>query len=224
LSRDDILHWFEVDPTKLHVIYNGVDTEKFHPRLRQHRAEVRRRLGVPDDATLFIFVGSALRHKGLAVTIEGLAQTPDSYLVVVGKHKHAGLFLRQAQRLGIAERVKMAGVQADVAPYYGAADALVLPSLYDIFPNVALEAMATGLPVATSAKCGAAELIVEGENGYVRDALDGPGFAHALRQLADPRRRESRSRAARAAVEPLNLEATRRRLIQLYHDLLDERT
>lgn len=59
-----------------------------------------------------------------------------------------------------------------VKPYYGATDALVLPSLYDPFPNVALEVMASGLPLVTSHKCGAAVRIGHGENGFVGDALD----------------------------------------------------
>jgi UDP-glucose:(heptosyl)LPS alpha-1,3-glucosyltransferase len=117
----------------------------------------------------------------------------------------------------------MVGVQPDVTPYYGAADALVLPSLYDAMPSVALEAMACGLPVVTSTKCGAAELIAEGENGFVRDALDVAGFAHAMHQITDPDRRRRMGAAARDTVEPLNLEATRRRLRQLYSQLLYER-
>jgi UDP-glucose:(heptosyl)LPS alpha-1,3-glucosyltransferase len=89
-------------------------------------------------------------------------------------------------------------------------------------PNVALEAMACGLPVVTSTKCGAAELIVEGENGYVRDALDADGVSHAMRLLTDSQRARRMGEAARATVEPFNLQATRRRLSHLYSQLLDE--
>jgi UDP-glucose:(heptosyl)LPS alpha-1,3-glucosyltransferase len=223
MVRDEILQWFQIDPRKLHVIYNGVDTARFHLGLRRLRGEVRERLRIPDSATVFVFVGSALRYKGLPVAMEATSQTPGAFLIVVGKDKHKARYLRQSRRLGIADRVRMVGVQRDVAPFYGAADALLLPSLYDAMPSVALEAMACGLPVVTSTKCGAAELIVEGENGYVRDALDAAGFAHALRELTDPQQRRRMGDAARTAVEPLNLDATRDRLRQLYTQLLDER-
>jgi UDP-glucose:(heptosyl)LPS alpha-1,3-glucosyltransferase len=223
MVRDEILQWFQIDPRKLHVIYNGVDTARFHPELRRHRREVRRQLGIPHDATLFAFVGSALRYKGLATAIEAMSRTPGAWLVVIGKDKHKTRYQRQARRLACGDRLRMVGVQPDVAPFYGAADALVLPSLYDAMPSVALEAMAAGLPVLTSTKCGAAELIVGGDNGYVRDALDAAGFANAMCKLTDPPRRRRMGEAARVTVEPLNLEATRRRLTQLYTQLLDER-
>ena len=64
-------------------------------------------------------------------------------------------------------RVTFAGPQTDPKPYYGAADAFVLPTLYDPFPNAALEAMACGLPVVTSTKSGAAELVAEHDAGFV---------------------------------------------------------
>jgi len=75
-------------------------------------------------------------------------------------------------KLGIAARVRFVGGVSDVRPFLAAADAFVLPTLYDPFPNAVLEAMAAGLPVVTSTRCGAAEIVAEGETGFVRDALD----------------------------------------------------
>ena len=90
---------------------------------------------------------------------------------------------------------------ADVKPYYGAADALVLPTLYDPFPNVALEAMACGLPVVTSTTSGAAELIANDHNGYVCDALDTETLAAHLRAVVDPAPRDAcaKRRGARSS-------------------------
>ena len=112
------------------------------------------------------------------------------------------------------------GVREGVRPYYGAADVLTLPSLYDPFPNVVLEAMASGLPVVTSLKCGAAELIENGKNGFAGDALDVESQAAFMRTLLDAETRRRIGWAARQTVEPLTLTAMSDRLMQLYRELL----
>lgn len=112
------------------------------------------------------------------------------------------------------------GGQQEVAPFYGAGDVLVLPTLYDPFPNVALEGMAAGLPLVTSHQCGAADLITHGENGMLGDALDQARLLENLSLLQDPTHRETMGHAARKRVEPLTLEAMSQRLLHLYERLL----
>jgi len=222
MVRREILDHFAVDPAKLCVVYNGVDTEKFHPGLKQHRRAMRDALGVPEDETVFLFVGSGFERKGLGAALEALARLPRGRLLVVGKDKHQKRYRRLAGRLGIFGRVHFLGVRPDVGPCYGAADALVLPTLYDPFPNVVLEAMAAGLPVVTSTKCGGAELIREGQNGYVCDALDRGGLAAALERLLDPEHARRLGDEARRSVEPYTLAAMRAKLTRFYEELLDD--
>ena len=94
------------------------------------------------------------------------------------------------------------GGHLDVAVLCAAADALLLPTRYDAFANVCLEAAAAGIPVITSAHNGAAEIL--GEGGLVvSDAEDTAGFARALECVADPAERRRRGAAARAAAETL---------------------
>jgi UDP-glucose:(heptosyl)LPS alpha-1,3-glucosyltransferase len=222
MVRDEIIAHFNVPADRLHVIYSGVDTEAFHPRLRdEHRASIREQYAVPADAPLFLFVGSGFLRKGVVQALSALArQPPSAHLLVVGYDRKARRFERQARALGIDNRVRFVGPQRDVGPFYGAADALLLPTLYDPFPNVALEAMAAGLPVITSTKSGAAELIEEGQTGFVRDALDVDGLSQAMGQLLDGERAGSMGEAARKTVEPLTLERMSDRLLALYEELL----
>lgn len=221
MVKDEIKRYFAVPDGKLHVVYNGVDTARFHPDLRRHRDQVRSRYRIPHEATLFLFVGSGFERKGLAALIDALAQGPaPAHLLVVGKDKRSRRFYARARSQGVAGRVHFAGVQKDVGPFYGAADAFVLPTLYDPFPNVTLEAMAAGLPVITSTKCGAAELVRDGDNGAVVDALDIPALARALNRFADPVVCQQAGQRARATVEPLNLHAMGETLVALYRRLL----
>lgn len=221
MVRDEIRKYFRLPDDKLPVIYSGVDTSVYHPDLKKHRAEIRARHAIPESATLFLFVGSGFERKGVPALLQAMTRLPENaFLLVVGRDKHADRFQRRAHALGLSGRVFFAGAQGDVKPYYGAADALTLPTLYDPFPNVALEAMASGLPVVTSLKCGAAELIENGKNGFACDALDIEGQAGFMRTLLDAETRQRMGQAARRTVEPLTLAAMSDRLVQLYRGLV----
>jgi UDP-glucose:(heptosyl)LPS alpha-1,3-glucosyltransferase len=222
MVKEDIQRHYGVPDDKLHIIYNGVDTIHFHPALAErHRQPTRAIYGIPPEAPLFLFVGSGFQRKGLAVVLRALAQLPESsHLLVVGRDKRTKALFRAAERLGLTGRVHFAGGQEDVRPFYGAADALVFPTLYEPFGNVALEAMACGLPVVTSSKSGAAELIREGENGFVCNPLDHRQLATAMAKLLSPALRQSAGLAARATVEPMTLEAMSAQWLALYRQLL----
>jgi UDP-glucose:(heptosyl)LPS alpha-1,3-glucosyltransferase len=223
MVRDDIRRWFGVADPKLHVIYNGVDLDDFHPRLKsQYRAALRASLGIPGPAPVVLFVGSGFERKGLAQLISAFARwpEPEARLLVVGRDSAQAGLERLARSLGVGRRVHWAGGQADVRPWYGAADVFALPTLYDPFPNAALEAMASGLPVVTTAQCGAAELIEDGVNGYVcRDILDTAELVANLAKVTAQAGRLGEN--ARTAAEPLGIAAMAQKLLRLYGDLLE---
>jgi UDP-glucose:(heptosyl)LPS alpha-1,3-glucosyltransferase len=222
MVKQEIQHYFGVDDEKLHVIYNGVDTEAFHPRLRaEHRQAMRWHWRIPEDAPLFLFVGAGFERKGVPALLQAMEQLPPRvHLLIVGKDKKMAHYRRQAAQAGLRNRVLFAGPQRDVRPYYGASDVLVLPTLYDPFPNAALEAMAAGLPVITSTKCGTADVIENGRNGFVCDALAADTLAEHMQMLCSPQARESMGAAARATAEPLTLDNMSQQLFDLYLGLL----
>jgi UDP-glucose:(heptosyl)LPS alpha-1,3-glucosyltransferase len=220
MVRDDIARRFGVAGDKLQVIYNGVDLESFHPRLRDELGLVlRAKTGLDPSVPLILFVGSGYERKGLPTLLQALAamERRDACLWVVGRDKQESLMRKLAQTLGIDQRVMFLGGQSDVRPFYGAADMFALPTLYDPFPNAALEAMASGLPLITTPTCGAAELVTEA-NGLVTAAGDVAALACALDSLCDraPQMRD----AARASVAHLELTSMAGQLMALYSQLL----
>jgi len=219
MVRDEIRRHFGLPDDKLHVIYSGVDTITYHPDLKRSRAEVRASLGLSTDVSLYLFVGSGFERKGLPAALKALARLPEGNLLVIGRDRHAARYQRLAGDLDLGARVQFLGALPDVRPYYGAADALVLPTLYDPFPNVALEAMASGLPVITSTTSGAAELIENGRNGYACDALDVETLSMHLRAAAEPARHAALCAQARKTVEPLTLTTASRQWLELYERL-----
>jgi len=223
MVRDDIAARFGVPDGKLHVIYNGIDLDMFHPRLReQHRGRLRGELGIADTVPLFVYVGSGYERKGVPQLLEAFArmQNRSAQLLLIGRDRRQRDMEARAVRLGLGQRVHFLGGQQDVRPFYGAADAAVLPTLYDPFPNVALEALACGLPLLTSTTCGARELIRQDENGYVCDALDLQRLAGLLDRLAASGRAAAMRRAARASASELSLEQMAGKLVGLYRALL----
>jgi UDP-glucose:(heptosyl)LPS alpha-1,3-glucosyltransferase len=223
MVRDDIARRFGVSQAKLHVIYNGVDLDAYHPRLAgQHRARVRADLGIAAEARVFLFVGSGFERKGVPQLLHALARTSvkDTRLLIVGADRHLPRMQRLAATLGVGQRVRFLGGRQDVKPYYGAADVFVLPTLYDPFPNAALEALACGLPVITSSTCGAAELIRAGENGFVCEAANTTQLADRLDAMSDAGAGRAMPGQARASVEHLSVESMAATLIALYRELM----
>jgi UDP-glucose:(heptosyl)LPS alpha-1,3-glucosyltransferase len=102
----------------------------------------------------------------VAHAVDALAYLPPrAVLVVVGKGD-ARPYRARARALGVERRVHFAGVRGDMAPLYRAADCFVLPSHYEAFSLVTLEAMASGLPVLLSRVNGAEDCLRDGRNGF----------------------------------------------------------
>ena len=213
MVRDEIQRGFRVAPEKLHVIYNGVDLEHFHPRHRERlRSVARAGIGCDPRDTVFVFVGSGFSRKGLDAAVEAVGRTP-FWLLVVGKDRFSGK---------APDRVRFVGGQEDVRPYYAAADCFLLPSRYDPFPNTALEALAMGLPAIVSTRCGAAEVIENGVNGWVCQPDDPAGIARLMKEMDGAMRAGRRlGEAARATAERFGFDAMAKQLVDLYSNLND---
>ncbi len=192
-----------VPRTRLRVLPNAVDLERFHPDRRggPEPAALRARLGVDGSGPVWLLVGDGFRRKGVDTAIRALAHAPDreAHLWVVGGDDPTP-YRRLAGEAGVADRVDFLGRRSDPETVYAAADALVLPTRYDAFANVCLEAAAAGLPVVTSGANGAA--------GFLGDAAlvvaspeDAAGFGAALVRLGDPAERAAFGARARARAE-----------------------
>jgi UDP-glucose:(heptosyl)LPS alpha-1,3-glucosyltransferase len=222
MVRGEIIRHYQVDPAKLVVIRNGVDLGRFRPPAKAERCAARKALGWPDGTTVFLFVGSGFERKGVDTALRALAHSRlqgRAMLAVVGRDKHQARYQALARSLGIGDSVRFFGPQRDVLTYYHAADALVLPTLYDPQSNAVLEAMACALPVITSTGCGAAEVLGAG-GGYVVDALDLAGLAGAMSALTDRRHAHAMGAEGRRAIEPYSLERMSADYLALYSRLM----
>jgi len=171
---------------------NGVDVERFQPGT----SNLRERLGLPLNVPVVGFVGRLTRDKGLPELIDAfdaiLAAKPEAYLLLVGWFDASEDALRRELRTRIKShpRIHMTGFVADTAPYYRIMDVMVLPTWREGFPNVVLEAAATGIPVVTTLSTGSRDAVVPEMTGL----LIPPGYPEAISEsvlqlLDNPERR-----------------------------------
>ena len=156
VQRQVAEHYPEV-ASRVEVIYNGVDFSRFNLGARKFREEWRSRLGLLPEEKVLLFVGSDWRRKGLPLLLSALERLPETVKLLVAGGKG----------LGKKGRVYYLGAVKEMERLYGAADLLVLPTRYDPFANVVLEALACGLPVITTPENGASEVIIPGRTGVV---------------------------------------------------------
>jgi UDP-glucose:(heptosyl)LPS alpha-1,3-glucosyltransferase len=166
--RDDLIREFSLAPEKVVTIYNGVDLDRFRPAAEtSERAAIRQKFVVPASARVVAFVGNGFARKGLGFLIEAWPLVAGgAFLMVAGADRQTDKFARQARALNISARVVFTGPLPNVEALFHAADAFAMPSLFEPFGNVVMEAMASGLPAMTSGFSGVAEVIPPSMRGF----------------------------------------------------------
>ena len=180
----DLSRYYDVDPALCTVVPNPFDPERFNAgRRARHRDEVRHRLGIGEDEVALMLVANELHRKGLAQTLEALARSEDRSmgLYVVGK-AGLGAFRPLIDRLGLEDRVHDLGPSDDVGLQLAAADLMVLPTQYEPFGLVIVEALASGVPVLTTRLAGASSAVRPGRTGLI---LEDPYDVDELTGLLD---------------------------------------
>jgi glycosyltransferase involved in cell wall biosynthesis len=214
---------------KLHLLgdgsSNGIDVERFSPGL----SNVRERLGIASDVPVVGFVGRLTCDKGVPELVKAfdviLRVLPNAQLLLVGWFDAADDALSEELRARIEghKQIHLTGFVKDTAPYYRAMDVMVLPTWREGFPNVVLEAAATGIPVVTTFSTGSRDSVVPEVTGL----LIPPGYPGAiseavLRLLRNADRRRRMGIAAQAwVIERFSDERVLRLTNEYYKRLLE---
>jgi glycosyltransferase involved in cell wall biosynthesis len=205
---------------RIEVVYNGVETHT------TRNGRLRSELGVPPEAPLVAELGRLCDVKGQRELIRSLEHLPGVRVLLIGTDlERGGAFQaaleREADGLGVRERVVFAGHRDDARALLAEADLVALPSWTEGFPLAALEAMAAGRPVVATAVGGTPEVVVDGETGVLVPPRDHEALAAAIgRLVADPELRGRLGEAGRRRVEErFSLEAMTRRMLAIYDEL-----
>lgn len=209
---------------RVHYIGNFADEPG--PPEPDQGAELREHLALPEDALVLLAVGRLHPVKGLEVLLHAVALLPACiagrplYLVLVGDGPARGALQDLARKLGIAARLRFAGWQRALTPYYRTSDVLISAAHHETLGNTLLEAWAHGRAVLASETIGARELIRHGENGWLVPIGDPRGLADGLSHLL--RDEPLRAALAQRGFEELHRCYSREAIVGAYLDLYAE--
>ena len=202
--KRELIDTYSFTNGKITLIPNPVDLDSMEPPREFDREGFRLKNGVRSQDIVMVFV--ALGHferKGLHLVLEALRALGDSRVklwVVGGTGDLVAVWKRRAISMGLAERVKFFGMQKDVRPFLWGADAFLLPTLYEVFPLVTLEAAASGLPLLVTRVYGVEEFVQDGSTGLVLERSP-TGVSEGVRKfvsLPEHKRKEMGLRARQA--------------------------
>jgi UDP-glucose:(heptosyl)LPS alpha-1,3-glucosyltransferase len=173
--KEEIVHWYDVPPEDVAVQPQGYDPHRFNAARRAElRGLVRQELGIEDDERVVVFVANELERKGFDTLVAAVARMADRpRLLAVGRLDPARC-RALAERHGVADRLICTGSTDDPARFHAAADVFALPSRYEPWGLVVVEALGSGLPVVTTQLTGAARAVQDGVTGRLLDDADDP--------------------------------------------------
>jgi len=209
MHRKHLVESERIDPSKITVINNGVDTGRFTPASPGQKASAREILGIPGESFVVTIVAALRPEKNHMMLLEAAALLRKKgegrfVFLVAGSGTEEEILKRKSSLLGLDDTVRFLGERNDVEMILRASDASVLCSfpVVETFPLAVLEAMATGLPVVATDVGSVPEIIDDGIDGMIIESGDVAGLLKALEELEENRRRSSQIGVrARAKVE-----------------------
>ncbi|MBI4307247.1 MAG: glycosyltransferase family 4 protein [Chloroflexi bacterium] len=210
-------------PNRAVVIRNGVDASQFYPT---NTADARRKLRLPEQSHIILFVGTLTHRKGPLILIEAARLLRDAgrpvHLVLLGDGDQRAEAQRLASRYGLGSSVYLPGpiTHSEIPLWMNACDVLSLPTYYESFGVVLLEALACGKPIVTTRAGGIPDFVQDGVHGDLVPPGDPSSLAQAIAQVLD--RRWDRDALARYA-HGLSWEKVASELENVYIDILAKR-
>jgi glycosyltransferase involved in cell wall biosynthesis len=209
------------------VISNGIPTDSY-ARPQTPRKDWREREGFTDTDVLFVCVARFAPQKNHALLLDafhqGLASHPNVHLILVGEGVLREKLEEQAKHLGLDRQVHFLGLRSDIPDVLGASDAFVLSSDYEGNPLSLMEAMASGLPIVSTAVGGVPDLFESGREGILVQPGDVQGLSNAMTfLLGNPELRHFLGMAAaRRAREKFDVSTMVQEYEALYETLVDQ--
>jgi UDP-glucose:(heptosyl)LPS alpha-1,3-glucosyltransferase len=217
MVKEELRSFYDVPSERVAVHHNGMEWHEMaydFSHWKHTRKSMQNELGLEPGLPVFLFVGHHYQRKGLDYLLSGLSLLREGHLIIIGKEKHFQRYQSLVRNLGIGNRVRFLGPRSDIRRFYALADALVIPSLYDPFANVTVEALGMGLYVVSSKFNGGKEILDKECGCVIDDLFDPESVAKALEQsLFFPKTLES-AEETRAKVSFMDFSIALPRLVE----------
>jgi UDP-glucose:(heptosyl)LPS alpha-1,3-glucosyltransferase len=223
LVADALVEDCGVAPERIFLLPNAVDADLFSsPKAALDGTQLREELG-GEAEQVWLLPGSGWHRKGLDTLLRAASALGDPGLHVwVAGRDRIGPWRERATSLGLGSRIQFLGVRSDLPSVYQAVDGVVLPTRYDPFANVTLEAAAAGRPIITTTANGASEWLSE-HLEVIPDAEDVDALASALTSFREPTRRRERGERLRKRALDFDWPSHVRRLREEYRRIIESR-
>jgi glycosyltransferase involved in cell wall biosynthesis len=224
--KNELVSWYRLDPELIDVVYNGVDLERFNPRLDGQEVRQAYSLG---DKPIVAFVGRLAPYKGPQFLLEAIPQVlkeiPEAKFVFVGSARFDVPSIGQIiRRSDIRKAVRFTGYVSDqmLPVFYSSCDVFCYPSLWEGFGLTPAEAQAAGKPVVAFKTCALPEVVEDGVTGLLAPARDSAALGEAIvRLLSDSELRRSMGRKGRLRAERMfSWEKAARQTLRVYEEAL----
>ncbi len=192
---EEIIKEFHLDQSKVKIINNSVDIEKYNPDIKaKYRHSMREHLNLSEDNMLVGFCSTNFERKGLDNLLEAMNLLPAEFHLAIAGGRSSEKYETLVKHLQLKDRIHFVGKIDDMPWFYAGLDVLAHPSYHDTFANVVSEALAMDVPVVVSKLTGAKDIVADGENGLILPDLSPEAIAEAIKravQLQDVRSKSS---------------------------------
>lgn len=224
--KRDIMLYDKIDSSKILVMHNGVDTQRFSPDGKF--SNIREKFLIKEGSIVLGFVGRLVISKGLEYLIDAISLIKDDYnikLFIVGDGSLLNELKQKAKKNHIFNRIIFAGERRDIPDILSSIDIFVMPSIKEGLPNSLLEAMSMGKPVIATEIGGIPEIVKNRFNGILVPSRDPRALATAIKELIDDSQLAAKlGEAARNfMLNNFSIEATTQKWQSLYLSTLKEK-
>ena len=210
MVKQELLNHYKTAASLIYVVHNGVEWQAmdkdFHSWIEK-KPKIANELGLNPLEFHFLFIGHGFKRKGLELLLQALSHLTQEqfHLSVIGKEKNYRYFRQLTHDLNLEDKVTFFQERSDVRKFYQLADALIVPSLYDPFANVTVEALAMGLFVLTSRYNGGKEVLQDFSGKVLDDIFDPKKFADVIKEtIASNKKTWAKSIKIRESVKHLD--------------------
>ena len=225
--KEDIIRYDSINPSKIDVIPNGIDVERFNPE--KNTTDIRKEFSLEDDDIVIGFIGRIVPAKGLEYLLNALPYLKEEFksikLLIVGEGSLVEKLKESAKKNNIFDNILFTGRRRDIPEILASINIFVMPSIAEGLPNALLEAMAMGKPIVTTEVGGIPEIVKNGFNGLLVPPRDTLSLSKAIKELISNDRLAAKlGQAARDLVhDNLSIKAIAQKWQSLYLSILKEK-